>query len=51
MRCCEQPENREIVENVNGKIVEVCVVCGCRHVKLKFEPFTLSKPAAEKTEE
>jgi len=44
MRCCEQPENRDVVEQTDGKRVEVCVVCGCKHIKLTFVPFALAKP-------
>ena len=43
MKCCEQPENREVIEDHDGKRVEVCVVCHCRHIVVTFQPFSLGK--------
>ena len=43
MKCCEQPENRDVIEDRDGKRVEVCVVCQCKHIVVKFQAFSLGK--------
>lgn len=44
MTCCEDKTNRELVEKADGKIVERCIVCGRKHIRLSFQAFRMGKP-------
>lgn len=37
-RCCQQPENRETVDQKDGLTVQKCVVCGRKHYELTVDP-------------
>lgn len=36
--CCQQPENREVVEHRDKIIVQQCKVCGRKHYELMVDP-------------
>lgn len=44
--CCEQSENREVVEDQKDLRVERCKECGCRHFELTVDPGELGLKGA-----
>jgi len=39
--CCEQPENRVVIEQRDSVVVEQCKVCGCKHHTLYADPIVI----------
>lgn len=45
-QCCEQPENRAVIEQRDSVVVEQCKVCGCTHHTLYADPIVIGVEGA-----
>lgn len=39
--CCQNPDNLDVVEQVDTKTVRQCAVCGRRHIEFGVDPGVL----------
>lgn len=44
--CCEQKDNREVIEQRGDLLVERCKVCGAKHHELSVDPIVVGVKGA-----
>lgn len=45
--CCENHENREVIEKRDDLCVEQCKVCGAKHYVLSVDPIVIVAEASD----